>query len=113
MGRHSSRLTRSVGAAVALFFTFVAVSAGAGEEEIRRALAELGSKDAAVRVQAIETLAGMQDGRLAALMRAYQSGNLYSWNGKPVLCVQLKKDEAGKKQAPLSDPLTRAPIEVD
>jgi urea transport system permease protein len=110
MGRQRCLLALGLGAALAFS---IPAAATAGEPEIRHALLQLGSLDAAVRKDAIESLGRMRDDRATALMKAYLNGDLYLWQGKPVFCGQMADDDSGEKQAPLADPISQTPLEID
>ena len=50
-----------------------------------------------------------RDGRLSGLLNSYLEGNLYLWDGQPVIGEQAASDANGKR-ASLLDPLTLQPL---
>ena len=89
---------------------FGATSVCADDARIRAHLLKLSHDDVQVRKTGLDALARTGDLRLEAVLNFYRSGSLYNFNDEIVLCEETIEDEDFNELAPLSDPLTNAPL---
>ena len=94
-------------ASLVIFPPLFIPSAFAQEDEASAQIQRLADPSADVRRDAIESLARSRDERVAKLLQAFQQGNLFVWKERVVLREDLKADVSGKREARLSDPLSR------
>ena len=101
--------------AVALWavVTFECMLFADDETTLRREMLRLTASDGTDRLSAIESLQGARDDRVLPFLESYQRGEIYLWKRQLVFCAAMKRDSEANLMAPLSDPLTRAPIERD
>jgi urea transport system permease protein len=92
-----------------------AAGASAADQPLDAAMRQLADEKPAVRRQAINAIAASKDGRMIDFLKAYGAGNIYFWKSgdRLVFCEKMTTDANGDKQAPLSDPLTLAPLSAD
>ena len=83
------------------------------ETTLRQEMLRLTASERADRLSAIESLQGARDDRVLPFLKSYQRGEIYLWKRQLVFCAAMKRDSEANLMAPLSDPLTRAPIERD
>ena len=73
----------------------------------------LTASERADRLSAIESLQRVRDDRVLPFLEAYQRGEIYLWNSQLIFCAEMNRNSEATLMAPLSDPLTRDPIERD
>ena len=83
------------------------------ETTLRREMLRLTASERADRLSAIESLQRVRDDRVLPFLEAYQRGEIYLWNSQLVFCDAMNRNSEATLMAPLSDPLTREPIERD
>lgn len=101
--------------AVALWavVTFECMLFADDETTLRRDMLRLTASERADRLSAIESLQRVRDDRVLPFLEAYQRGEIYLWNSQLIFCAAMNRNSEATLMAPLSDPLTRAPIERD
>ena len=83
------------------------------ETTLRREMLRLTASERADRLSAIESLQRVRDDRVLPFLEAYQRGEIYLWNSQLIFCDAMNRNSEATLMAPLSDPLTREPIERD
>ena len=99
------------------FLTVVLLAAddvGSRSGTLQASLLKLDDKNATVRSEVLLTLAKTGNAKLEPVFESYRLGSLYVWddNGtaRIILCEEIMEDDDFNEIAPLSDPMTRAPI---
>ena len=80
------------------------------DESLRVTISQLADPEAEVRNAAVETLAGLRDPRILAVLEHYKGRSLLLWEGQLALCPEMQTDDDGNRVAPLQDVLTGDPI---
>ncbi|MEE2738413.1 MAG: urea ABC transporter permease subunit UrtB [Planctomycetota bacterium] len=101
--------------AVALWavVTFECMLFADDETTLRQDMLRLTASERADRLSAIESLQRVRDDRVLPFLEAYQRGEIYLWNSQLIFCAAMNRNSEATLMAPLSDPLTRDPIERD
>ena len=84
-------------------------SASAADDGLLKLMMQLSAKSAETVRAAIDKLVETGDPRLSAFFDNFNKDNVYIWDGKLVLCPDIKEVK-GVKQGLISDPLSGQPI---
>ena len=103
----------TVAVAIWAVVTFECMLFADDETTLRQDMLRLTASERADRLSAIESLQRVRDDRVLPFLEAYQRGEIYLWNSQLIFCAAMNRNSEATLMVPLSDPLTRDPIERD